>query len=305
MVADVFFKEPKMSVFQTAYQTSACAGTVTSKLVEALIRARIENYIRTEQGFTDLYLVRRDRYVDELVPSFHHPVVSEASGEKFVYVDVRPYGKQSASTLDFEITNKDAYDAATLRGRLQQMWTTGGQAALRDMRLPAMAFPAWISINLTKRLNFGPAEQAKICILAGIYYLSLFSDEPVDKVIVVTQVAKNTGIKPQVVEEVVDRYPYIANINEFCEAAKEEIQNVRLNNLNTATLFPIMAGTWYGANSAEITAVALEHPPTWIMMVYQAVTARSYYHSALAKMLEQNQYKREVRQFTISLREGE
>ena len=63
-----------MSVFQTAYQTSACAGTVTSKIVEALIRARIENYIRPEQGYSDLYLVRRDRFVDELVPTFAHPI---------------------------------------------------------------------------------------------------------------------------------------------------------------------------------------------------------------------------------------
>jgi hypothetical protein len=78
-----------------------------------------------------------------------------------------------------------------------------------------------------------------------------------------------------------------------------------LNNLNTATLYPIMAGTWYGANSAEMVAVALEHPPTWVTMVYQATTARSYYHSALAKMLEQNQYKNEVRQFVISLREDD
>lgn len=296
-----------MSVFQTAYQTSACAGSNTSKLSEALIRARVDGYIQPLTGYPDVYVVRRERTIDEMVPSFDHPMVNEVTGQPLIYVDVRPYGRQSLTTYDFEITNEDGYRAATLRARLQQIWTNGGQASLRNMKLPAMAFTQWISGSVTKSLNLGPAEQAKLSILAGIFYLSLFrdeaGDEASDKTAVVSQVAKNTGIKHNVVQEVVERVHYIANVNDFCEAVKEEIKNVRLNNLNITTLFPIMAGTWYGANAAQNVAVALEHPPTWIMMVYQAVTARSYYHSRLAKMLEQNQYKNEARQFIISLRE--
>jgi hypothetical protein len=296
-----------MSVFQTAYQTSACAGTNLSKLTEALIRARVEGYIHPMTGYSDVFLVRRDRTVDEMVPSFEHPVVSEASGHPVVYADVRSYGKLSLTDFSFEVTNQDGYDAATLRARLQQIWSNGGQNSLRSMRLPAMAFTQWVSSNITKRLSLGPAEQAKLSILAGIYYLSLFRDKAGDgkddKTAVISQVAKNTGIKPAIVEEVVDRVHYISDINDFCDVVKDEIKNVRLNNLNIATLFPIMGGSWYGANAAQNVAVALEHPPTWIMMIYQAVTARSFYHSGLAKMLEQNQYKNEARQFIISLRE--
>lgn len=295
-----------MSVFQTAYQTSACAGTNLSKLTEALIRARVEGYIQPMVGFPDVYQVQRGRTIDELVPAFEHPVVSEASGQKIIYVDVRPYGRLSLRDYSFEVTNDDGYTAATLRARLQQLWSNGGQAALRSMKLPAMVFTQWISSTITKQLSLGPAEQAKIAILAGIYYLSLFHDDDVgdgkaDKAGIITQVAKNTGIKNNVVADVVENISYIGNINDFCTAVKEEVKNVRLNNLNISTLFPIMGGTWYGANSAQNVAVALEHPPTWIMMVYQAATARSYYHSRLAKMLEQNQYKNEVRPFVIQL----
>lgn len=295
-----------MSVFQTAYQTSACAGTNLSKLTDALIRARVEGYIRPLDGYSDVFLVRRDRTVDEMVPSFDHPVVSEASGQKIIYADVRQYGKLSLVDYEFQITNKDGYDAATLRARLQQVWSNGGQNAIRNMRLPAMAFTQWISSNITKRLNLGPAEQSTLSILAGIFYLSLFADEEGDedsKSAITSQVSKNTGIKPAVVKEVVDKVSYIADINDFCTTVHEIIDNVRLKNLNVTTLFPIMGGTWYGANAAQNVAVALEHPPTWVMMVYQATTARSFFHSGLAKMLEQNQYKNEVRSFVISLRE--
>ena len=188
-----------MSVFQTAYQTSALAGAVTSKLNEALIRARVENYIQTLSGYSDIFLVRKDRFVDELVPAFNHPVVNEASGHPIVYADVRSFGKQDAGSYEFVITNQDGYTAATLRARLQQIWANGGQASLRSMKLPAVAFPNWIASNITKRLNLGPAEQAKIAILGGIYYLSLFTDEPGedkgDKAAIITQVARNTGIK--------------------------------------------------------------------------------------------------------------
>ena len=45
-----------------------------------------------------------------------------------------------------------------------------------------------------------------------------------------------------------------------------------------------MGNTWFGANAKEILAVALEHPPTWLSLVYIALKERSYKNTSLAKI---------------------
>lgn len=297
-----------MSVFKTAYDTTPCRGQVLTKLQNALTRALSDNYVHPATGYTSIYPVVRTDILNELVPVFYHPFVMERNGEPLIFVDVRPFGKIDATSLDFIISNREGYDGAILRARLQDLWSQGNYSAIRSMMLPAMAYPQWVAETITRRLNLGPGEQQKIAILAGIFYLSQFSDEEtVDKdehPKIISQVSRFTGIKPNVVKDVVDRIQVIRNADEFCDIVKDELQSTRANNLNAATLYTIMAGTWYGANAAELVAVALEHPPTWASMVHQAVTNRSYHHAGLTKMLlDRTMYKNEIRNFVASLQE--
>lgn len=295
-----------MTVFNTAYDTTACKNHRVSVIVEALITARIRGILHSKIGSPEIYPVIRDRMLDEMVPAFYHPIVSAASGENLVYVDVRPYTKQDPRSLDNITTNQDGYDGAILRADLQEQWSDGNYAGLRNLRLAGNVFPNWISENITKRLNLGPGEQWQISVLAAVFYYSLFLNEDSsdfgDKSIMIPLVARATGMKPALVQDIVEKVPHIECVNDFCEKVREVVNNVRLNNLNTSTLYTMMAGTWYGNNAAETVAVALEHPPTWITLVYQAATSRTFYHSGLAKMLERGQYKREVRDFVIALR---
>jgi hypothetical protein len=299
-----------MSYFKTPYDTTALAGSKAqlSKVVDALTRARIQRYIYPLPKSPYVYAVQRSSVLDEMVPTFHHPVVQDVSGETVVYVDVRSYGKIDLSSFDFKVTNEEGYNSTLLLARLEEMWVTGNTASIRALKLPAQLYPAWISENITRALNLGPGDQATIAILAGIFYLSLFSDKKVDdeddrKSLIVSQVARNTSIKPDVVQPIVNRIDYIADVSEFCTIVREELDNVRANNLNPATLYSLLSGTWFGPNSAELVAVSLEHPPTWVTVVYRAATNRSYHNARLAKMIsDRNVYKNEVRNFVISLR---
>jgi hypothetical protein len=243
-----------------------------------------------------------------MVPTFHHPVVQDVQGDTIVYVDVRSYGKLDLMSYDFKVTNEEGYNSALLLARLQEMWVTGNTASIRALKLPAILYPAWISENVTRALNLGPGDQAKIAILAAIFYLSLFSDKKTDDEedhtsLIVSQVTRNTSIKADVVKPIVDRISYIVDIAEFCTVVREELDNVRANNLNPATLYALLGGTWFGPNSSELVAVALEHPPTWATIVYRAATNRSFHNSRLAKMInDRTVYKNEIRNFVISLR---
>lgn len=297
-----------MSFFRTPYDTTALKGSkgAQEKLLAALTRARIERYIQPVPKNPYVYAVQRSNVLDELVPTFHHTVVQDVSGQPVVYVDVRPYGKIDGIDLSFKVTAREDYQAALLRARLQESWATGNTSSIRSLQLPAMVFTSWISENIQRVLNLGPGDQATIAILAGIYYLSLFTDikpeDEDDKSLIITQVARNTGIKPDIVKEVVNDIDYIADVSDFCLCVRERLDNVRANNLNPATLYSMLAGTWYGANSAELVAVSLEHPPTWVTLIYRAATNRSFHKARLATMVnDRHQFKNQIRNFVISL----
>jgi len=295
-----------MTVFKTAYDTTACKGQALSKYNEALIRARTSGYIYPVENNKYIYAIRGGRTENEVIPRFFHPIVNEVSGEPLIYIDVRDYTKLDTTSVSGVVTNTDGYQAELLRAQLQEQWIAGNFSGLRNLRLPSMVFPTWISENISKQLNLDPGAQAKLTILASIYYFSLFNDwdsaNVGDKTLMTAMVAKATNIKPMVVQEVVSDISYIGDVNDFCDAVKEHVKNVRLNNLNASTLYTIMKGSWYGNNAPELVAVALEHPPTFITLIWQAATSRMYYHAPLTKILERNSFKNEVRNFTIAVR---
>jgi hypothetical protein len=61
------------------------------------------------------------------------------------------------------------------------------------------------------------------------------------------------------------------------------MENVRLAKFNSAILLSVMANSWYGTNAKEIISISLEHPPTWIALVYTALSEKTFKSSAIFK----------------------
>jgi hypothetical protein len=66
-------------------------------------------------------------------------------------------------------------------------------------------------------------------------------------------------------------------------------------------LVEIIAFSWYGTNAREIAAVALEHPPTFLVMVFNAFTDRTYRNSPLARTAERYKGNKGGDEFVRSL----
>jgi hypothetical protein len=103
----------------------------------------------------------------------------------------------------------------------------------------------------------------------------------------------------------------IKSITDFCNKVPQILENIRLNDFNLGVLLTIIANSWYGLNSREILAVALEHPPTWCSLVYGSLTERTFKNSMIARVAERygkngnadnflKAYSSIVRQFTGS-----
>ena len=46
-------------------------------------------------------------------------------------------------------------------------------------------------------------------------------------------------------------------------------------------LYNALGNSWFGSNKTELISVALEHPPTWVAMIYTAVNDRGYRKSQI------------------------
>lgn len=299
-----------MSIYKTAYDTTACRGAIITKIQDNLKEAYIRDLLYFDD-VTKTYQVRGGHLVDELVPTFNHPILfTDPGGEQRLAVDVRGLGSFNRDQNVFNIRDTNAYNGITLRANLNQVWLEDmGPERMRGMSVfPLMVYANWIGEAVAKRLALEPQDQFSVSVLAAIFYLNLFweadkSANPtkIEKTLMVSQITRGLSYRADMVYDIVEQHAGIGNIAEFCQACRDLTQSARLRDLNEATLFAMVGGYWYGTNGREVIAVALEHPPTWMSLLWQAMSDRSYRNAGLSKILERNSFKRAGNMYGIQV----
>lgn len=288
-----------MTIYNTAYDTTATSGFVTARITEGVKAAAYSSEVRRMDS-EPIILIEGAGTYGESVPPFSHPFpfidAKYGEGERqYLAVDVRPYGRYDRTTNQFVIgTNKVEYNLAIARARLNVIWSDQAKDILRDIsQMPMAVYAAWISENVARRYALEPVEQFKVSILAAIFYSSLFHNETKleerDKMRIVNAISRNLKCKAEDVIAVIDQVDVIPSMEAFCDKCAELASPVRLTNkFNTALLITILGGTWYGngVNHREMLAVAIEHPPTWIAILMAAVSERYYHNTGLARICE-------------------
>ncbi len=294
-----FFRDNKMTTFNSAYETTATVG-FSGAMAKTQVAIKQAAYSSETARYNNdaIMMIEGSGTYGESVPPFAHPVVFplEIFSEKerpWVAIDVRPYGRFNRDTNTFVVTgNRIEYNLAIVRARLNLVWVEKDKEILRDISpMPVAVFCAWISENVQRRFALEPFEQFNLSILAGIYYYSLFHNETKlddrDKVRIANAIARNLRCNLNDVLKIVDQIDVVPNLVAFCEQAGELVSPIRLKALNPAVLITIVGSTWQGTgNHRELLAVALEHPPTWIGILMAACSERYYHNTQLARICE-------------------
>lgn len=299
-----------MSIFRTAYDTTACNGYVLDKIKDGLARADAKYEFKKGED-SDIVIVRGGHLVDELVPAFNHPILfKDANSVEKIAIDVRGFGRWDSAQQEYVVRDAAAYESLIIRGKLNKVWLEdGGVDRIRALSIfPLSVYSAWIGEAVAKRLALEVQDQFTVSVLAAITYLNLFWNEDrsrnpdkMDKTFLVSNIARGLGYKADSVYDIVEQHPGIVDISNFCEACKQYSQSTRLRDLNTSTLIAMVSGYWYGNNGREVIASALEHPPTWLSVLWQAMYVRSYTNAGLTKILERGTYKRQTGQFGLAV----
>ena len=224
--------------------------------------------------------------VEKSIPVFSHPIINVEN--KWIALDLRSCVKLSDDKESYEIKNESEYQLALLRFTMTAMWFIDKESALYALKLPHFAFATWLSDNLTKKFGLDMNDQVKLKVLGLYYYSKLFTNEytndDFDKLLIRV---KDEIINPGLLEEIKDSIETkVENIDDFCKACYEVTGNIRLKNLDFNVMVNIVANNWNGAIGKELAMLSLEHPPTWISLVYSSLTQRSFSKSYIGSIVD-------------------
>lgn len=307
-----------MTVYNTAYDTTACRNYQMQKAVHAIQQAYIMEFVPSADS---VMFVENSKGAMSIVPAFKHALYvskfdssdlrhsNEMRLQPFLAMDVRTCGSVDKITGKFKVTNSTMYKHTVYRAGLTSLWLSQGANAFRA-HLPVATglFATWIAETLAFQYNLDPKAKIDLMVLAGIFYASNHVEGlEFDKAIESRVMAQiNTALKGyatfEQVEQVYAVTKVITSVDDFCNKAKEYLGNVRLENLNAGTLVTYMGGTWAGSDRFELTAVALEHPPTWLALIHEAYSNTAIRKVGLSKICERRQFQDGLKNLDSAMR---
>ncbi|BAW19289.1 hypothetical protein [Ralstonia phage RP31] len=293
-----------MTIFNSAYATTATAGYSLSKLEQALEQAFYHN--ATQQMRENVHMVREGLNGGVAgVPAFNFPFVCKFKDGDVAFFDARAYVGVDASG-SARVRDAVEVQARTIQAQLALDWHQGYQGRIRDISpLPLMLYAHWMGETVAKRFALDARQQLQVSVFAAIFYLNCFWDKTEasseDTAYLLSAITRTCSYRHSDVVDIVETHPIIRDVQELCDVIKAFTQSVRLEDFNPATLYGVVGGSWYGNAGRELVTVALEYPPVWLTLLFQAISNRGFKKAGLTQIIERNTYRKYHEGFVRSM----
>lgn len=294
-----------MSIYKDSYETTAGMMLIMTPVEKAIKEAIIKSNlgyvnlgVRNDGNFKPIFIVNgKDSLSD--IPLFTHPItILNFQKENYLCTDMRFFVKEGFDEHSGPnnnalngIRNLTEFNFAKSRAILSLMWLNGEQSRLRNaLPLAADVYASWLAESISKNFALDFKDQTTISIISSYFYQSLFmEDDTFDedtKQRMALFTARSTKAPSALIFEIFDKIGPMSSIDEYCENVVSIVENVRLKTFNRALLLTTIKNSWYGLHAKEIISVALEHPPTWLAIVYTALTERTFKTSMIFRVAE-------------------
>lgn len=245
------------------------------------------------------------------VPPFSHPLTIKdlVTGLQEVYVDVRSFTRLDRDG-NMVVSGELDYKFAVVRAFLQRVWNGEDWKSLLNLgTFPMTMFHRWLGGRLTRSYALPPEVQMRLTIIGGWYYLCQFIEtsqetlDEKDRLRMASQIARSSFVTAEDVINTVENWNITRDIGDLVNLLKAEAGTARFEHLTTAQLYTVMNGGWFGHNSGEVLAVALEHVPTFITICIFAAQERGYHNTEFGKIAEQYKNADEVKSFLFNAKQ--
>lgn len=299
-------------IYPTAYDTTAGKGFIKTKIIRAiqesairdgasdrsfgLIKYSDQNNAVTNEGASPLipWCIVGSMSSEAQIPFFAHPLVVELQekDQKVICVDIRPFASYNINHINdddaIRVKNKIGLNLERLRLSLNIIWLQERPTMLRDMSfIPMAIFSNWISESITRRFGLSPRDEVVLGVVCCYYYYSLFTNnvdfDDNERNRLIASIMKIVRIPSTFVEEVFNKVQPMYSIKDFAKTIREIVDTTRLDNFDEGVLINLVISSWFGVEARQLVSVAMEHPPTWISLVYTAFTEKSYKNTVISK----------------------
>ncbi len=300
-----------MTIFKTAFDTFLGQRLITRQLVEDLQDLEVRSNTLALSRLQHLQLsasvgdaeggylpavITPSSAAEQALPVFYHllavqmPAVAGKAGANYLVGDARSFMRNDREGKLY-VGNLMEFEFLQARLGLGSIWLTQGPVALRNISpIVASIYASWISQTISQRLGLDLGDMMRLRILAAFFYHCLFinkeefKEDEINRLSVI--IAKAAKAPADETASLIERVGYIEDINDFVNKVRVAMENPRFENFNVALLNTIISGTWFGAGGKEIACVAMEHPPTFLAMVYASFGQRGYKMAALTRVTE-------------------
>lgn len=252
-----------------------------------------------ESNVKVIFITGCNDYEREL-PVWDHPYVFKTIyNEDMIAVDLRKYVK---STDDYPDTISEiAKDLSVISHIVLRAMLTAD--AVGDVfgihrslfRDASLAFSVWMTGVVNNIIPLGPEEKLHAEIILAYYYnLTLHStdalaelDESIKSRVTTSKfsIGASTKVSRKVLEGVTPKTP---DMHAMLDYIKLVLPESKQRFITTESIALGTSNMWYGSGGAETVLMAIEHPPTWIALIYAAVSLKSYKRNRLSTILTMN-----------------
>lgn len=306
-----------MPYYNTCYETTAGAALAnTQKLEQGLKSALIQSSLTSHTlnlekvgNVEPVFVLGTEGQND--VPAFIHPyLIPNYKGVAYLVTDMRHFRTTKdayLSNTEFEksVKNTTEYGLWKSRALLNLLWVSGEGDRLRTrFQFAGRIFAAWLSQTIAKTYALDLGDQTRLTALGIYYWHSLFTTdsklEGERLEIAMIHTINTTKMSAKDVDQLFSKFGEFHTVEDYCREAREVTQNVRLRDFNAVMLFHLIKNGWYGTNARELLSAALEHPPTWVSIVYTTLTERSYKSSSLYRIIDVNSSRGNADEFRLN-----
>ena len=287
-------------MYADSYQTTVGSAFITKPIETAIKQAIIKDSIDkvslnvNHDGHFKPVFITGVYPSESEIPLFTHPItILNFNHQNYLCTDLRLYVRKDVELGNIEagIKNLTEYNFVKSRAVLSMLWLNDESSYIKNsLSFAGMVYAAWLSEVISNAFALDFKDRTVIAVLTSFYYQTLFDNERVfddqykEKLAVHT--IKATKAPAEFVFTVLDRVETLTSVSDLCQAITNISESIRLKNMNLAVLLTLIKNSWYGTNVKEILAVSLEHPPTWIAIVYACLSERTYKNSMIYRIAE-------------------
>ncbi len=223
------------------------------------------------------------------VPAFTQYLNVGSKEQPKLILDGRQYLREDRSTGAFKMiaSNDWTLQLTRMALNLKQLENNSG-IFMGFGDLPARVFGRWISGILTAKFQLSVESQIRALIISTYYYYAMINPElrgvnQEAREMFAINVSRVTGAVPDMIYLVLSELGPLSSILDLCTALSNNTGQQRTGEIKYQDLILLLTSSWFGINSRENVAISLEHLPTFISIVFMALTSGTHKKTVIAQ----------------------